>query len=65
MARPATDGAFTMKGVPAGEYFLAALLDLEAGEWNDPALLDKLVSASVKISLRDGETTTQNYRMGK
>jgi hypothetical protein len=63
MTRPATDGAFTMKGLPPGEYFLAALLDLEAGEWNDPALLEQLVKSAARITLRDGETTTQNYRM--
>jgi hypothetical protein len=62
--RPATDGAFTMKGLPPGEYLLAALPDLEAGEWNDPTLLEQLVRASATITLRDGETTTQNYRIG-
>ena len=36
MTRPATDGAFSVKGLPPGEYFLAALTDLETGEWNDP-----------------------------
>jgi hypothetical protein len=64
MTRPATDGTFTIKGLPPGEYLLAAPLDLEAGEWNDPALLEGLARASVKLTLREGETTTQNYRMG-
>ena len=64
MTRPGTDGAFTVKGLPPGEYFLAALLDLETGEWNDPTLLEQIVKSAVKITLRDGETTTQNYRMG-
>lgn len=64
MTRPATDGTFTIKGLAPGEYLLAAPLDLEAGEWNDPALLEQLAGASVKVTLREGETTTQNYRMG-
>jgi hypothetical protein len=64
MTRPATDGTFTVKGLPPGEYLLAALLDLETGEWNDPTLLEQLVASSVKVALREGETTTQNYRMG-
>jgi hypothetical protein len=62
--RPATDGAFTLKGLPPGDYLLAALPDLEAGEWNDPMLLEQLVKSSATITLRDGETTTQNYRIG-
>jgi hypothetical protein len=64
MARPATDGAFSVKGLPPGEYFLAALTDLETGEWNDPTLLEPLVQSSAKVTLRDGETTTQDFRIG-
>jgi hypothetical protein len=64
MTRPATDGAFSVKGLPAGEYFLGALTDLETGEWNDPTLLDQLVRRSVTITLRDGETTAQDIRIG-
>jgi hypothetical protein len=64
MMRPGTDGTFTTKGLAPGEYFLAALTDLETGEWNDPALLDSLVKSSVKVTLRDGETTRQDLRIG-
>jgi hypothetical protein len=62
--RPATDGAFGAKGLPPGEYFLAALTDLEPGEWNDLAFLEQLVKFAVKVTLRDGETTTQDLRIG-
>jgi uncharacterized protein (DUF2141 family) len=65
MTRPSTDGAFSVKGLPPGEYFLAALADLETGEWNDPTLLDQLVPSSAKVTLRDGETTTQDFRIGE
>jgi hypothetical protein len=62
--RPATDGAFSIRGVPPGDYLVAALTDLEAGEWNDPALLDELVPSAVRLTLRDGETTRQDFRIG-
>jgi hypothetical protein len=62
--RPATDGAFTANGLPPGEYFVAALTDLESGEWNDPAFLEQLVSSSAKVTLREGETTRQDLRIG-
>ena len=62
--RPATDGTFSVKGLPPGEYFLGALTDLETGEWNDPTLLEELVRSSAKVTLRDGETTTQDFRIG-
>lgn len=64
MTRAGTDGRYTVKGLPPGEYFLAALLDLEAGEWNDPTLLDALVKSSVRVMLRERETTTQHFKMG-
>ena len=62
--RPATDGAFSVKGLPPGEYFLGALTDLETGEWNDPTLLEQLVPSSATVTLRDGETTTKDVRIG-
>ena len=65
MMRPATDGAFTASGLPPGEYFLAALTDLESGEWNDATFLEQLVSSSAKVVLREGEATRQDLRVGK
>jgi hypothetical protein len=64
MTRPATDGTFIIKGLPPGEYLFGAVLDLEPGEWTDPSVLEQLVRSSAKISLRDGETITQNYKVG-
>jgi hypothetical protein len=62
--RPGTDGAFTARGLPPGDYLLAALTDLEPGEWNDAAFLDQLAAAAVKVTLREGETTRQDLRIG-
>jgi hypothetical protein len=64
MTRPATDGSYSVKGLPPGEYYLAAPADLESGEWNDPLLLDELVRSAATITLRDGEMTLQNFRIG-
>jgi hypothetical protein len=65
MARPATDGTFSVTGLPPGEYLLAALTDLEPGEWNDPTLLAQLAPSSLGITLRAGTTTTQDVRIGE
>jgi hypothetical protein len=64
MTRPATDGSYVVKGLPPGEYFLAAPADLETGEWNDPALLEQLVRSSAKVTLREGEMTRRGFRIG-
>jgi hypothetical protein len=64
MTRPATDGAFSVRGMPPGEYLVVALTDLESGEWNDPALLAQLVPSAVKVTLRKAETTRRDFRIG-
>jgi hypothetical protein len=64
MTRPATDGAFSVRGVPPGDYLVAALTDLEPGEWNDPALLDQLVVSAVRLTLREGEITRKDFMIG-
>jgi hypothetical protein len=61
--RPGNDGRYAVTGLPAGEYRVAALTDVEAGEWNDPRFLEALVNASIKITLVEGETTPLDLRL--
>ncbi len=62
--RPASDGLFRVRGLPAGEYWMAALTDLEQREdWVDPAVLRQLVPAAVKVTLAEGEKKTQDIRI--
>jgi hypothetical protein len=63
--RPATDGAFLFKSLSPGEYFLAALTDVEDEEWHDAAFLEQLVAASIKVKIAEGTTTLQNVRIGR
>ncbi|HET9369911.1 MAG TPA: carboxypeptidase regulatory-like domain-containing protein [Vicinamibacterales bacterium] len=63
--RPGTDGRFNVVGLRAGEYLIAALTDIEPGQWNDAAFLESLVASSIKVTLADGSTTTQNLRVGR
>jgi hypothetical protein len=61
--RPGTDGRFTFRNLPPGEYRLTAVTDVEPGEWYDPAFLNQLGSASIPISLSDGEKKNQDIRL--
>lgn len=61
--RPSTDGAFSFNGLPAGEYRLAAVTDVEAGAWYDPALLQELLPASIAVRLVDGQPVVQDLRV--
>jgi hypothetical protein len=61
--RPATDGRFSIAGLPAGEYLVAALTDIEPGEWFDAEFLAQISTASVRVTIRDSATTTQDLRI--
>ena len=64
-ARPATDGRFSFRNLPPGEYRLAAVVDPEPGQWFDPEFLRQLVVASTTVRLGEGETKTQDLRVGR
>ncbi len=61
--RPGTDGAFTFRGFPAGQYRLTAVVDAEPGEWFDPAFLTQVLPASVAVTVADGEAKVQDLRL--
>lgn len=62
-ARPGTDGRFTMRNLPPGDYMIVAVTDVEPGEWFDPAFLAELARASMRVTLQDGEKKTQDLRL--
>jgi hypothetical protein len=61
--RPSTDGRFSFNGLPAGDYRLAAVDDVEIGRWFDPAFLRQIVNASIAVSLGEGERKVQDLRL--
>jgi hypothetical protein len=63
-ARPGIDGRYAIADLPPGAYLLAAIADIDEGDWLDPAFLEQLVPGSVPIAIREGETTVQNLRLG-
>jgi uncharacterized protein (DUF2141 family) len=64
-ARAGTDGSWMVRGLPAGEYYVAALSDLAAGDLSDIAFLSELVAKSVKLAIAEGVQKTQNLRIGR
>lgn len=64
--RPDSTGTYSIRNLPAGEYFISALTDVETGEWFDPAFLQVLVAASPgRLTIRDGEIQKQDLRVGR
>jgi uncharacterized protein (DUF2141 family) len=62
-ARPATDGRFVISDLPAGEYLVAALTDLEPIEWQEPAFLEQVAPAAIRIRIAEGEKKTQDLKI--
>ena len=62
--RPSADGAFAFRDLPGGDYYLAAIDDVEPGEWFDPAFLQRLLPTAMKLTLGEGEQKVQEIRLG-
>jgi hypothetical protein len=62
--RPATDGRYTFRNLPPGEYLLAPVYDVEPGSTSDPAYLQQLEAASLRVRLQPGEKKAQDMRVG-
>ena len=56
--RPGRDGEFSIRNLPPGEYRIAAVLDLDQGEWFDPVVLERLLPAATPLNLAGPERKT-------
>jgi hypothetical protein len=63
--RPSSDGRYAFRSMPAGDYRLVAVEDVEPGQWFDPAFLKELLGASMPVSLAPGEKRTQDIRASR
>jgi protocatechuate 3,4-dioxygenase beta subunit len=62
--RPSTDGTYTFRNLPPGEYRIATPYDIEPGATSDPAVLQQLDASSMRVTLQPGERKVQNIRLG-
>jgi len=61
-ARTNASGAFRLRGLPAGDYLIVAVDDVEQGEWFDPAYLEPARVRANRVTIREGETKVQDLR---
>jgi hypothetical protein len=66
-ARPATDGSFVLKDLPAGNYLMVALTDFEARDFEDRSFFEQLAEPgrAIPVVIRDGQTTRQDIRIAQ
>ena len=63
-APQAGDGTYVFRDIPPGEYQIAAVDDVEQGQWTDPAYLQSLVPSATKVTVAEGEKKTLDVRAG-
>jgi uncharacterized protein (DUF2141 family) len=64
-SRADTSGRFTFSNLPAGEYLLAAVTDLDLDQLVNPEFLAALSQAAVRVTVTDGGTHVQNIRVAR
>jgi hypothetical protein len=62
--RPGVDGHYSIADLPPGDYLLGVMTDIDPDDWQNPALLDQLVPASVKVTIGEGEKKVQDLQLG-
>lgn len=62
--RPATDGRFTISGLPGGDYFLAVVTEVDPDEAADGRFLETLIPMAIKVVVPPLGSVQQNLRIG-
>jgi protocatechuate 3,4-dioxygenase beta subunit len=61
--QPASDGKFRITNLPPGEYYMAAVTDLEPGDWGDTTFMEAVAAAAFKITIGEGEKKVQDLKI--
>ncbi len=56
LVRADASGAFDLSNLPDGDYFVAAVPDEEAGNWDIEVFLRSLIPAATRVQLREGDS---------
>jgi hypothetical protein len=61
--RASEAGVYAFDGLPSGECFLCALVEVDRQLMFQPSYLRQLMAASLKLTLGEGERKVQNLRV--
>jgi hypothetical protein len=61
-ARTSTTGQYLVPGLPPGEYYVAAIADEEAVDWQDVEFLQALTSVATRVRIADAQQRTHDLR---
>jgi hypothetical protein len=57
------DGTFRISDLPPGEYFLAAVTEMEPSDLKDASFLAELAAQAIPLTLAEGEKKVQNVKV--
>ena len=60
MTRVSKSGTYTFNGLPDGDYFLIAIPEEVASEWQDPRFLDAMSREATRVTMVEGDKRTQD-----
>jgi hypothetical protein len=63
VARPDTEGRFSISGLPAGTYRAIARSLIEEGEWEDRKFLEDARDGALKFELTEGGSETISVKL--
>ncbi|HEX5213925.1 MAG TPA: carboxypeptidase-like regulatory domain-containing protein [Vicinamibacterales bacterium] len=61
--RADTKGAYTISNVPPGRYYVAAVREALAAEWQDPKFLETLANEATPVTIGEGQQMTQALKV--
>jgi hypothetical protein len=59
--RPGNDGQYSIRGLPPGDYLLAALTDLDPQDLFSPSFFEQLTPLAIRVTLSEGQSIKQDY----
>jgi hypothetical protein len=60
--RATKNGAYSIAGLPAGEYFVAAVRGEVPVDWREPEYLERIAHGAERVRLAEGERATQDVQ---
>jgi hypothetical protein len=59
-ARADKNGSYTIAGIPAGEYLIAAIHEDSVPDWQNPAFMEKLARVARSVRVLEGDQQSQD-----
>jgi protocatechuate 3,4-dioxygenase beta subunit len=63
--RATKTGAYSIQGLPAGDYYLVAVDSTSSREWQDPKFLETAARVATRVTLVDGDKKTLDLKASR